>query len=76
MGCRMLPACVRVIQGDDVDEASIKQILSAMEARGLSADNVAFGMGGALLQKVDRDTMRFCDEGQRCQSQWRMARCL
>jgi nicotinamide phosphoribosyltransferase len=30
-----------------------------MEARGLSADNVAFGMGGALLQKVNRDTMRF-----------------
>jgi nicotinamide phosphoribosyltransferase len=58
-GYRMLPACVRVIQGDGVNEASIAEILAAMEARGLSADNVAFGMGGALLQKVNRDTMRF-----------------
>ncbi len=55
----MLPACVRVIQGDGVNEASIAEILKAMEANGLSADNVAFGMGGALLQKVNRDTMRF-----------------
>ena len=58
-GYRLLPACVRVIQGDGVNEDSIAEILAAMEARGLSADNVAFGMGGALLQKVDRDTMRF-----------------
>ncbi|MBT8330073.1 MAG: nicotinate phosphoribosyltransferase [Desulfofustis sp.] len=58
-GYRMLPACVRVIQGDGVNEDSIAEILAAMEARGLSADNVAFGMGGALLQKVNRDTMRF-----------------
>ena len=58
-GYRILPACVRVIQGDGVNEESIADILKAMEARGLSADNVAFGMGGALLQKVNRDTMRF-----------------
>ena len=58
-GYRMLPACVRVIQGDGVNVDSIAEILKAMEANGLSADNVAFGMGGALLQKVNRDTMRF-----------------
>ncbi len=58
-GYRILPACVRVIQGDGVNEDSIVDILKAMEARGLSADNVAFGMGGALLQKVNRDTMQF-----------------
>jgi nicotinamide phosphoribosyltransferase len=28
-------------------------------AMGWSADNIAFGMGGALLQIVDRDTQRF-----------------
>ena len=50
---------MRVIQGDGVNEDSIVDILKAMEARGLSADNVAFGMGGALLQKVNRDTMQF-----------------
>lgn len=58
-GYRELPSYVRVIQGDGVDENSINAILGAMEARGLSADNVAFGMGGALLQKVNRDTLKF-----------------
>ena len=30
-----------------------------MAARGLSAENVAFGMGGELLQNVNRDTLKF-----------------
>jgi nicotinamide phosphoribosyltransferase len=30
-----------------------------MEIAGFSADNVAFGQGGALLQMVNRDTMKF-----------------
>jgi nicotinamide phosphoribosyltransferase len=50
---------VRVIQGDGVELATIKQILDALIARGWSADNIAFGMGGALLQKVNRDTQQF-----------------
>ena len=32
-------------------------------ADGWSADNVAFGMGGALLQKVHRDLMSFALKG-------------
>ncbi|MBN3726597.1 nicotinate phosphoribosyltransferase [Burkholderia sp. Ac-20379] len=50
---------VRVIQGDGVNEASIEAILAALDAAGYSAGNVVFGMGGALLQQVDRDTQRF-----------------
>jgi len=50
---------VRVIQGDGINHASIRQILARMVIAGFSADNVAFGQGGALLQAVDRDTMRF-----------------
>lgn len=34
-------------------------ILSAMEKAGWSADNIAFGSGGGLLQKLNRDTQRF-----------------
>ena len=30
-----------------------------MDLAGFSADNVAFGQGGALLQQVNRDTMKF-----------------
>jgi len=50
---------VRLIQGDGVNELTIRSILGAFMALGYSADNIAFGMGGALLQIVDRDTQRF-----------------
>jgi nicotinamide phosphoribosyltransferase len=50
----------RLIQGDgNDDEESIAKILRAMKAEGYSASNIAFGMGGGLLQKVDRDTQKF-----------------
>jgi len=50
---------VRVIQGDGVNEASMSEILGNIETLGFSATNVAFGMGGALLQKLNRDTQKF-----------------
>lgn len=50
---------VRIIQGDGVNEDSIREILEAMTQAGYSTDNIAFGMGGALLQKLDRDTQKF-----------------
>ena len=50
---------VRVIQGDGVHEESIREILEAMHQANYSATNIAFGMGGALLQKMDRDTLKF-----------------
>jgi nicotinamide phosphoribosyltransferase len=50
---------VRLIQGDGVNELTIRSILGAFMANGWSADNIAFGMGGALLQQVDRDTQKF-----------------
>lgn len=50
---------VRVIQGDGVDIDMIEQILETMKKHKWSADNIAFGMGGALLQRLDRDTQRF-----------------
>ena len=50
---------VRLIQGDGVNELTIRSILGAFMAGGWSADNIAFGMGGALLQQVDRDTQKF-----------------
>lgn len=58
-GYRVLPDCVRVIQGDGVNADSIRAILTVMKERGQSADNIAFGMGAELLQKVNRDTQRF-----------------
>lgn len=58
-GFKVLNSHTRVIQGDGIDRDEIGRILEALKIRGWSADNVAFGMGGALLQKVDRDTQKF-----------------
>jgi nicotinamide phosphoribosyltransferase len=58
-GYKVLPRCVRVIQGDGISLGSIERILEEMKRRKLSADNIAFGMGGELLQKVNRDTQKF-----------------
>ncbi|MEM9336121.1 MAG: nicotinate phosphoribosyltransferase [Pseudomonadota bacterium] len=58
-GFLVLPDYVRVIQGDGISPAQIRQILAVMKVHRLSADNIAFGMGGELLQNVNRDTLRF-----------------
>ncbi len=58
-GYQVLPDCIRVIQGDGVSLSSIETILIAMEANQQSAENITFGMGGELLQKVNRDTLQF-----------------
>ena len=48
---------VGVIQGDGLDVHAIEEILDAVIEAGFSAQNVAFGMGAGLLQKVNRDTL-------------------
>ncbi|QQR82710.1 nicotinate phosphoribosyltransferase [Candidatus Campbellbacteria bacterium] len=58
-GYKVLNPKVRVIQGDGIDFSMLRRVLEAMEQHGWSADNVAFGSGGGLLQKVNRDTLRF-----------------
>ena len=58
-GFKVLPPQVRVIQGDGVNYAEIINIYNALKANGISAENLVLGMGGALLQKVDRDTQKF-----------------
>ena len=50
---------VRIIQGDGITTEMIRRILFSLETAGYSADNIAFGQGGALLQQVNRDTLEF-----------------
>jgi len=57
-GHKLLPPCIRIIQGDGIDIKSMEMILKAMKDRGYGADNLAFGSGGALLQKLNRDSMK------------------
>jgi nicotinamide phosphoribosyltransferase len=58
-GYKVLPTQIRIIQGDGIDREMIGKILEAIKVIGFSAENIVFGSGGGLLQKFDRDTMRF-----------------
>lgn len=53
---------VGIIQGDGVDHAAIKELLDLVIGMGYSADCVIFGSGGALLQKVNRDSLKFAQK--------------
>lgn len=55
---------VAFIQSDSVSISLVKKVLTAMKAKGYSAENMSFGMGGALLQgnhesSVNRDSFKF-----------------
>lgn len=50
---------VRIIQGDGITQDTIDRILYRAMTAGYSADNIAFGQGGKLLQSIDRDTQKF-----------------
>ena len=54
----MLPSYLRVIQGDGISYEMLGDILENMKKHGWCADNLAFGSGGALLQRMDRDTQK------------------
>lgn len=58
-GFKVLPPYIRVIQGDGINEESLPQIVNNMMTNGLSLDNLAFGMGGGLLQAWNRDTLKY-----------------
>ena len=58
-GYRVLPSCIRVIQGDGINAESLPMLLQNVMDAGYSVDNIAFGMGGGLHQLVNRDTQKF-----------------
>lgn len=78
---------VRVIWGDGINSISLSSILRCVvDVAGYSADNLAFGMGGGLLQQCDRDTLKFAmkcssvgvrtlvrdgDQGTKWELEWR-----
>lgn len=53
-----LPPQVRVIQGDGIDYTMLIQICETLKRAGWSVANIAFGSGGGLLQKMNRDTQK------------------
>ena len=68
-GYKVIDPSVRVLWGDGIDLEGIKKILYAVTKAGFATENIAcFGMGGGLLQKVNRDTQRCAFK---CSAQYR-----
>ncbi|XP_014673125.1 PREDICTED: nicotinamide phosphoribosyltransferase-like [Priapulus caudatus] len=57
-GYKMLPRYIRVLQGDGITHETIGDVLEGLKVNGWSTDNLVFGEGAGLLQKVDRDTQK------------------
>lgn len=58
-GFRVLNPKIGMLWGDGIDIDGVREILIAFQKAGIAASNLIVGMGGALLQKVDRDVQRF-----------------
>lgn len=58
-GFKVLNPKTRVLWGDGIDKDGIEKILTTLEKAGYSSENMVFGMGGGLLQKLNRDTQSF-----------------
>lgn len=68
-GYKVINPKVRVLWGDGIDIEGIKKILYSVTKAGFATENIAcFGMGGGLLQKVNRDTQRCAFK---CSAQYR-----
>lgn len=58
-GFKVLDPHIGVLWGDGIGPEGIEKICDRAIRAGFSAENLVFGMGGGLLQKVNRDTQRF-----------------
>lgn len=58
-GYKVLDSHVGIIQGDGIDLKTIGNILQMAKNEGFAANNFVFGSGGSLLQKFNRDTLKF-----------------
>lgn len=58
-GYKVLPPQIRMIQGDGIDLEMIEEILHMFKENEFSSENIAFGSGGGLLQKFNRDIFKF-----------------
>ena len=57
-GKKVLPKYLRVLQGDGISYETLKSVLDGVSKAGWSTENMVFGSGGALLQRIDRDTQK------------------
>ena len=57
-GFKLLPKFLKVIQGDGIGYDTLGPIMESIAKAGWSLENLTFGSGGALLQRLDRDTQK------------------
>jgi nicotinamide phosphoribosyltransferase len=71
-GFKVLDPHVRVLWGDGIDAHGIEKVVNRAMCAGFSPENLVFGMGGGLLQKLDRDTQRFAfkSSAQKRNGEW------
>lgn len=63
-GYKVLPSYIGVIQGDGIDEYSIRKIIANLDAKKYSLENIVFGMGGKLVHPPKgRDSFSFAMKG-------------
>jgi nicotinamide phosphoribosyltransferase len=53
---------VGVIQGDGIDKITFMLLMQKVVALGYAPECVVMGSGGGLLQKVNRDTLKFAQK--------------
>lgn len=72
-GYRILPGYIRAAQGDGLTLDSLVTIYDELDRRGLAADNIYLGMGGGLLQYINRDSLAFAQKASaiRVDGEWR-----
>jgi nicotinamide phosphoribosyltransferase len=56
---KVLNPKIGLLWGDGIDMNGIEDVLNVMKLNRWAAENIVFGMGGGLLQKIDRDMQRF-----------------
>jgi len=68
----LLQSSFGLLWGDGLDRDEITNMLGAMTDANYSAKNVVYGMGGGLLQKVNRDTLSSAikSSAQNVDGQW------
>eukprot|EP00756_Hemistasia_phaeocysticola_P064457 Hpha_TRINITY_DN780_c0_g1::TRINITY_DN780_c0_g1_i1::g.28879::m.28879/K03462/NAMPT; nicotinamide phosphoribosyltransferase len=57
-GYKVINPKIRIIWGDGIDHESLGKIIEHLKSHKWSIDNIAFGSGGGLLQKLHRDTQK------------------
>ena len=58
-GYKVINQKIGILQGDGIDYEMTLKILERMKEMGYASSNMVFGSGGGLLQKFNRDTMKF-----------------